>query len=620
VTSTTVLPSSAIELGLRGLAAIAACSVEVGPQFDEQAKRWIVRVVLRRDVGAEFVGVATRWCVLLDDSYPFGCVSFYPAAEGGLTATFPHQSRNAPGGERRAWRGGRLCLDTPFAGERRVVVVRDPVGDADQRLRWHAERALQWLNRAANDQLLAVGDPFELPQRPLPTARDWLLRRVVHDESAASFTAWDGRVGSFGIARFGALKDIGNVLAVKSLEDQRGTIVSAWSGRELGELAHERRMNGFWWLWPQPVVVRPWQAPGTWRDLRRISKAMKIDVDAILRWMFPQIRGSENSSILMIGYPIPKRVGEDAQEVHWDALLLPRLKKAVGQPRGFRPNARGWWHRDRYGTFADTAALEHLFADNWSADRLQARGRLPRAVRDCNIAVIGIGAIGSVLSEMLVRAGVNGIGLVDADVLESGNVNRHVATLADVGKLKVPVVAKRLRQLSPAVRVSEFSEQLPSDAKAIETRLDEYDIIIDCTSSDVVLSNLERAWWSIPRAFASFSMGSGGKRLFSFGVSGNRFPRGDFERSVRPWLEHESKIWADNDEVFEGAGCWSPLFPARYEDVVLAAAVCVKELETLVAKRPRDPRFRVFAQSSSDDGFQGFAPEGVPPALEASGS
>ena len=345
---------------------------------------------------------------------------------------------------------------------------------------------------------------------------------------------------------------------------------------------------------------------------------MNIDVDSMFRWLFPQLQGSKFSAILLLGYPMPRRVGEDASEVHWDSLLLPILDEAAGQPRGFRPNARGWWHRDRCGNFADTVALKYLFTDNWSEDRLQARGRLPRSVRDCNITVLGVGALGSVVSELLVRAGAKNIALVDEDVLESGNINRHAATLADVGSSKVSVVAERLRQISPTVRVVEFSERLPSDTTAIEAQLDEYDIIIDCTSSDVALSTLERAWWSIPRTFASFSMGFGGRRLFSFGVSGNRFPHDEFIRSVRPWLEHESKVWADNDEVFEGAGCWSPLFPARYDDVVLAAAVCVKELEMLMAKMPSEPRFRVFAQTSTDDGFQGFAPESTPPAMERS--
>lgn len=614
---TTGLPPTAIGRGLRSLGAVAMCSVEDGPRFNERAKRWVIRITLRLHDSTEFVSAASQWCVLVEDSYPFGRVSFYPSAEGGMIATFPHQSRNAPDRDRRGWREGRLCLDTPLGGERGAVVVRDPVGDADQRLRWHVERALEWLHRAANGQLLAVGDPFELPDHAHTKVRSWLLSRVVHDESAASFSAWEGRAGTFGIARFGALKNVGNVFAIKSFEDQLGGVVRAWSGCEIDDLAKGRRVQGFWWLWPQPVVMRPWQAPETWGELRLIANAMNVDVDGMLRWLFPQLRGSKSSAILMLGYPMPKRVGGDLSEVHWNSLLLPNLDGAERQPRGFRADARGLWQRDRFGTFADIVALEYLFTDNWNGDRLQARGRLPGSVRDCDIVIIGVGALGSILAELLVRAGVKSIALLDGDRLESGNVNRHVATLVDVGQAKVPVVAKRLRQISSTVRVVEFGDTMPTDTKAIEAQLDEYDIIIDCTSSDVALSTLERAWWSIPRTFASFSLGFGGKRLFSFGVSGNRFPHGEFARSVRPWLEHESRAWANNDEVLEGAGCWSPLFPARYDDVVLAAAVCVKELETLADMRSSEPRFRVFAQSSSERDFQGFVAEGAPSDLEA---
>lgn len=620
MTTNPVLPSPALELGLRGLRAVTACAVEDGPRFDEGAKRWVLTVRIERLAGTEFIERLTRWCVLLDETYPYGRVCFYPAVRGGPTATFPHQSRNARGSDGQEWREGRLCLDVPLGGERRVNVVRDPVGDAEQRLRWHTARAVEWLDRAVNDQLLATGDPFEVPDRPRPTAEDWLRKRIVHDESAASFSAWDDRFGNFGHVRLGTLKDIDNVLVIKSFNDLGGETVRAWSGRELGDFAKERHVSGFWWLWPQPVIVRPWQAPETWHDLRRIGRAMNIDVDGMLRGLCPRLRGSSSSALLMLGYPMPKRIGESVSEVHWDTLLLPRLDGEVGQPRGFRPNGEGWWHRDRYGKFADTAGLEYISTDNWSGDRLQARGRLPSAVRDCNIAIIGCGALGSVLSEMIVRAGVKSISLFDDDVLEAGNINRHVATLADVGKSKVPVVARRLRQISPTVYVTEVTEKLPCDAKALESRLDEYDVVIDCTSSDVALSIIARAWWSIPRTFASFSLGFGGKRLFSFGVSGNRFPLSDFAGGLRPWIEHEGKAWGDSEEVLEGAGCWSPLFPARYDDIVLAAAVCVKELETLIGRRATEPRLRVFSQSSSRDGFQGFAIESTPPALEASAS
>ena len=46
---------------------------------------------------------------------------------------------------------------------------------------------------------------------------------------------------------------------------------------------------------------------------------------------------------------------------------------------------------------------------------------------------------------------------------------------------------------------------------------------------------------------------------------------------------------------------------ARYDDVVMAAAVCVKEIEALTSLRPREPRFRVFEKQESTEGFRGFS-------------
>jgi len=271
-----------------------------------------------------------------------------------------------------------------------------------------------------------------------------------------------------------------------------------------------------------------------------------------------------------------------------------------------------------------TSALKSFASSSTALRSGLERSAGPRAVPSCagrrmrlpNL-IFEICCFGEAMAEMLVRAGIKDIALVDKDLLEAGNVCRHMATLVDVGKTKVQLVAQRLRQISPVVRVTEMNEELPGDAKAIVAQFDEYEIIIDCTSSDEVLALLSRCWWSIPRVFASFSLGYGRKRVFSFGVSGHQFPQQGFLASVRPWLEHEAKAWANTEELLEGAGCWSPLFPARYDDVVLAATTCVKELETLVSKKPLSPRFRVFAQSSSDDGFQGLVPESAPPAVDA---
>lgn len=605
----------AIERGLRGLRSVPGCVVEDGPTLYADVGRWVVTFSLRHDTASQFIGKTTRWCALIEADYPFGGIAIHPAAQGGIIATFAHQCRNTASQGRQVWRGGKLCLDSPFGGEQRLTLDRDPTGDAETRLRWHVERTLLWLHRAGTGQLLATGDPFEVPALPYAAAR---TSRVVHDETANTFDAWCGREGTFGRAQLGFLPDMVDMTIVESFVDSNNASIREWAGRRL-ETCDD--VVGLWWLWPTPIVLAPWQGPSTWGELRRIAEGIGLDVDGMLRWLLASARDAKTRNILLLGYPVPMRVGASASEIHWDAIWLPRVGADAGRPpNGFRANDRGWWQRDRYGTFADSVALEYLPTENWSPGRLQARGRLPSAVRDLRIALVGIGALGSALAEMLVRAGTTDIALVDNDLLEAGNVCRHSSTLVDVGRTKVQIVAQRLRQISPAVRVTEFSEKLWGNAKAIIEKFDEYDVIVDCTSSDEALMLLGTAWWSIPRIFASFSLGYEGKRLFSFGTSGHRFPEREFAASMRPWLEHEAKAWSSNDEILEGAGCWSPIFPARHNDVVLAAATCVKELETLVAERPRSPRFRVFTQSMSEDGFEGLVRQGAPPAATPSAS
>ena len=122
-------------------------------------------------------------------------------------------------------------------------------------------------------------------------------------------------------------------------------------------------------------------------------------------------------------------------------------------------------------------------------------------------------------------------------------------------------------------------------------------MIVDCSASDDATLLLSEAWWPVPKTFCSFSLGYGGQRLFSLGVSGHQFPGALFREALAPWLVDEAVAWSASHEHLEGAGCWSPLFPARYDDVVMAAAVCIKELEHLIAEGCREPRFRCLSNS-----------------------
>ncbi len=336
----------AIERGLLLVRSLASCGVAQEPRFDASARQWIVSLWLRIEQAGEFVGTQTKWCVLIDETYPYGRVAFHPAAEGALTSTFPHQDRNTLDHEHRGWRHGKLCLDSPFRGEHRTTIVHDPVGDADARLPWHTERALAWLSAAAAGRLLAPGDPFECPSRPLQKQMEWAALGVVHDESARGFHAWDSHRGAIGTAKLGAIPGVEKALGVGAFVDENGMTIRRWEGRPL--TAPDGAVSGICWLWPQPIVVAPWHAPGSWGELRRAGRSMGVDVDATLRRLMPSLRKGKSDTVLLLGYPIPMRMGSTPAEVHWDAVLLPRLAPAGGKPPdGFRPNARGWWQRDR---------------------------------------------------------------------------------------------------------------------------------------------------------------------------------------------------------------------------------------------------------------------------------
>lgn len=595
----------ALERGLQGLSVVEFCQLEGEPKRDAAANRWVFSMWVTIESPGDYVNARTKWFAHVDDVYPYGRIAIYPAVEGGIVRTFPHQERNSESRGDEPWRAGKLCLDSPFRGERGVTVARDPIGDSASRLRWHVERAAAWIRLAADGQLLAGGDPYELPATP-PAEGKWAGSGVVHDEAPDCLVAWAGLEGRLGVAALGAVPGIPRVVAVGTFYSGDGKVIRQWKGRALTEL--DKPVSAFWWMWPKAIVDGPWCAPGSWGDLRRVAKAQGIDVDRTIRRLAASLRGSKTDSLLLLGYAIPEHVDGPSVEVHWDAILLPRLLEGSGRPpEGFRPNARGWWRRDRTGAFGDDEPLNYVRTENWSAGRLQARGRLPPSICTAKIAILGVGALGAAISELLVRAGVRSMALYDDDLVGAGNVCRHLALLQDVGLRKVKVVSARLQAISPLVVVEEHASRLPAHVEALEAALDRCDAVVDCTGSDDVLVELARGWWPLPRVFASFSLGYKARRLFSFGVASHKFPMEEFARVVGPWLQEEAVEWSDEGELLEGAGCWSPLFPARYDDIVLAAAVCVKELEAMLVAKSRAPGLRVFESARGDESYLGLS-------------
>jgi adenylyltransferase/sulfurtransferase len=110
----------------------------------------------------------------------------------------------------------------------------------------------------------------------------------------------------------------------------------------------------------------------------------------------------------------------------------------------------------------------------------EGQGKLDRSC----VAVVGIGALGSVSADLLARAGIGRLLLIDRDFLEMNNLQRQV--LYDEKDLaenlpKAVAAERKLRQVNSAIRVDcEVADVNPG---TIEELLGEADLIVDGTDN-----------------------------------------------------------------------------------------------------------------------------------------
>ncbi|NLF98988.1 MAG: tRNA threonylcarbamoyladenosine dehydratase [Lentisphaerae bacterium] len=112
-------------------------------------------------------------------------------------------------------------------------------------------------------------------------------------------------------------------------------------------------------------------------------------------------------------------------------------------------------------------------------------------LRTSRVALFGLGGVGSFTAEALARAGVGHLLLVDGDNVASSNLNRQLVALhSTLGQPKADVMAARIRDISPAVRVdARRAFYLPENADDFD--LAGFDYVIDAV--DTVAAKVELA-------------------------------------------------------------------------------------------------------------------------------
>lgn len=105
-------------------------------------------------------------------------------------------------------------------------------------------------------------------------------------------------------------------------------------------------------------------------------------------------------------------------------------------------------------------------------------------ISQAHIMVVGCGALGNEVLKNLVLMGVTHIVAVDFDVVEVGNLSRSILfTKADAEsrRLKVDVVAERIKQMNPEVDITTICGDIAHDVGLALIR--QMDVIIGCVDS-----------------------------------------------------------------------------------------------------------------------------------------
>ena len=112
-----------------------------------------------------------------------------------------------------------------------------------------------------------------------------------------------------------------------------------------------------------------------------------------------------------------------------------------------------------------------------------------KKIKNCRVAVFGVGGVGSYAVEALARAGVGKIDLIDNDTFNVTNINRQLyATHKTIGEYKVDVAKSRILDINPDCTVTTYKKfYLPENADSID--LSVYDYIVDAI--DTVSAEIE---------------------------------------------------------------------------------------------------------------------------------
>ena len=101
-----------------------------------------------------------------------------------------------------------------------------------------------------------------------------------------------------------------------------------------------------------------------------------------------------------------------------------------------------------------------------------------KKIINSKVLIVGVGGLGCPVADLLARAGIGIIGVIDFDKVNLSNIQRQTLyTTKDIGKFKVNVIKKKLNLINKEVAVKIYNKK--ADDKNLKKIIKKYDIVVD---------------------------------------------------------------------------------------------------------------------------------------------
>ena len=99
-------------------------------------------------------------------------------------------------------------------------------------------------------------------------------------------------------------------------------------------------------------------------------------------------------------------------------------------------------------------------------------------IKKSRVLIIGVGGLGSPIADLLVRAGVGSIGIMDDDIVDISNIHRQTLyENSNINMIKVNAAKKRLKAINKSVKVQAY--KIRAKEGSLKKILNDYDLVVD---------------------------------------------------------------------------------------------------------------------------------------------